>query len=142
ISNNLSPHVLNKFGLHKAVKSFIGKLNIIDKPKIKYTNNIENQRFAYNTEVVLYRIVCELISNTLQHANANNIYIDILKTDHHINLEYIDDGKGFDMEKDNFVNKGQGFSNIKSRIKSLNGRFNFFTIPNEGVQVKISINIE
>lgn len=142
ISNNLSPHVLNNFGLHKAVKSFIGKLNIIDKPKIKYTNNIENQRFAYNIEVVLYRIVCELISNSLQHADANNIYIDILKTDHHINLEYIDDGKGFDMEKDNFVNKGQGFSNIKSRIKSLNGRFHFFTSPNEGVQVKISINIE
>ncbi|MDA3879446.1 MAG: histidine kinase [Prolixibacteraceae bacterium] len=141
ISNNLSPHVLNNFGLHKAIKSFIGKLNIIDNPKIKFASNIKGERFAYNIEVVLYRIVCELISNSLQHANANNIYIDILKTDHKISLEYIDDGDGFDLKENNFAKNGQGFSNIKSRIKSLNGQYNFFTSPDEGVQVKISINI-
>ena len=141
ISNNLSPHVLNNFGLHKAIKSFIGKLNIAEKPKIKYKSNIEDERFAHNIEVVLYRVVCELISNSLQHANANNIYIDIIKDKHQILLQYIDDGDGFNLKENNFANKGQGFSNIKSRIKSLNGQYNFFTSQDEGIKVKITINI-
>ena len=142
ISNKLSPHVLLNFGLFKAVKSFINKLQKIGDPTINLNSNIENKRFSYNIEVVLYRIICELISNTLIHANARNVYIDLLADEKSISLKYIDDGIGFDVKQVENDLIGMGYSNIKSRIKSLNGTFNFFSKPDEGVRVNVQINFD
>ncbi|MFA9392594.1 MAG: sensor histidine kinase [Prolixibacteraceae bacterium] len=142
VSNKLSPHILNNFGLRKAMKSFIVKLQILKSPLIHFNSNIENQRFSYNIEVVLYRVMCELIANTLKHAHANNIYMDLLVDQQSIHLKYIDDGIGFDAEKNNLIQKGFGFSNISSRITSLNGNFDVYSKIGEGVQVQVLINLE
>ncbi|MFB6341262.1 sensor histidine kinase [Saccharicrinis sp. FJH62] len=142
ISNNLSPHILVNFGLLKALNSFIGKLKIIDEPNIHLKNNIKEQRFPFNVEVVLYRVICELINNTLKHADAKNIYIDLFAEGTEISLEYIDDGKGFDPLLEETEKTGQGLSNIRSRIKSLDGTFGIYSEPGEGVHVKSKIILE
>jgi len=64
ISNHLSPHILTNFGLLKAIKNYVGKLNTLGSIKIEIKSNIEKQRYNLNTEVVLYRVVTELINNT------------------------------------------------------------------------------
>jgi signal transduction histidine kinase len=139
ISNKLSPHILNNFGLLRAVRSFISKIEPAGEPSIKLNSNLENRRFSFNIEVVLYRVIGELISNTLRHANAHNIYIDLLADDSTILLKYIDDGIGFVKPESIENHKGLGYSNMQSRIKSLNGTYEFFSEPGEGVQVNISI---
>ena len=141
ISNKLSPHILNNFGLLKAVKSFVSKLPLSGQPKINIKSNIENQRFAYTTEVVMYRIISELIVNSLKHADARNIYIDLYNEGNRLHLKYIDDGIGFDMNKPEYERKGMGYSNIISRIRSLNGAVDFFTKPGEGLKVDVEINV-
>lgn len=141
ISNKLSPHILNNFGLLKAVKSFVGKLPISGQPKININSNIESKRFPYTTEVVMYRIICELIVNSLKHAEARNIYIDIYTEGQDLRLKYIDDGIGFNMDKPEYESKGMGYSNIISRIRSLNGTVNFFTKPGEGLRVEVQIKV-
>jgi signal transduction histidine kinase len=140
ISTKLSPHVLIDFGLLKAVRSFIGKLQISSKPIIRFNSNIKDKRFSYNTEVVIYRVICELISNTLKHADAHNIFIDLLEDGKSIHLKYIDDGKGFDIEQEEHKLSGMGYSNMKSRIRSLNGSFEVFSRPGEGVNIDIKIS--
>ena len=139
ISNKLSPHVLNNFGLHKALKSFIKNLAMEGNPDIHFSSDLDGKRFAYNIEVVLYRVVCELISNSMKYANANNIYIDLSSGENLITLKYIDDGAGFDTGLLGKEHKGMGLSNIHSRIKSLNGSFDIFSAPNEGISVNIQI---
>jgi len=79
ISNNLSPHILNNFGLNKAMRNFINKINYSDTIQIKFNSNFEDDRFESNTEVVLYRVLCELINNTLKHAEATLISISLEK---------------------------------------------------------------
>jgi len=59
-----------------------------------------------------------------------------------IALDYLDDGIGFDIEVAEYSDKGMGFSNIKSRIKSLNGTFEIYTKQNEGVRVNVIINLK
>ena len=81
ISNNLSPHVLINHGLHKAIKNFTRHACTSDKPDIIFSSNIENIRFDYNIEVVIYRIICELVHNSLKHANASRINIDLFLND-------------------------------------------------------------
>jgi signal transduction histidine kinase len=142
ISNKLSPHVLVNMGLHRAVKSFINRLQIIGNPQIRFNSNIENKRFPHNVEMVLYRIACELITNTLRHANAHHIYIDLMTEGNILTLKYIDDGIGFDTRKAGAGQPTLGFFNIQSRIKSLNGSFDLFSEPGEGMQVDIMIRIE
>ncbi|MBN2806454.1 MAG: sensor histidine kinase [Prolixibacteraceae bacterium] len=141
ISNKLSPHILNNFGLAKAVRSFITKLKTLDKPKIKLISNIDELRFQYNIEVVLYRVICELISNSLKHANANVIQIELIRENKLICMNYSDDGIGYDEQLAIESDKGLGFSNIQSRIKSLNGFYQFHSKKGEGVQVNIIINL-
>jgi signal transduction histidine kinase len=139
ISNKLSPHVLNNFGLKKAIKSFISKLPNIENPSINLDTNIDDRRFSYNVEVVLYRVICELISNSLKHSGAMNVYISLMYDEQAIALDYLDDGVGFDNEILELSDKGMGFSNIRSRIKSLNGTFDIYSMPNEGVRVNVRI---
>ncbi len=140
ISNKLSPHILNNFGLLKAVNSFIGKLQINEKPKIIVNSNIENMRFSYNIEVVLYRVICELVTNTLKHASAGQINIDLFARSDTLTLEYYDDGIGFDPEDPESGQKGMGYSNIRTRIKSINGTYQVTANPDEGMNVQVSVN--
>jgi signal transduction histidine kinase len=142
ISNNLSPHVLNNFGLEKALKSFIVNLQIMDKPKIHLQSNIGQQRFSFNIETITYRVICELITNTVKHAEAGNIYIDINTSNGYLLIQYVDDGKGFDWDQAYNEQKGLGLTNIDSRIKSLHGDMDFFTRPGAGIRVNIRINKE
>jgi signal transduction histidine kinase len=142
ISNKLSPHILNNFGLAKAIRSFIAKLKTLEKPQIKLISNIDELRFPYNIEVVLYRVVCELISNSLKHANANTINIELIRENKQIIMNFTDDGIGYDEHHQLETDKGLGFANIQSRIKSLNGFYHFQSKSGEGVQVKIIINLD
>jgi len=142
ISNKLSPHILNNFGLLKAIQSFISKLSAGESPQITINNNIEDKRYDYNVEVVLYRVVCELITNTIKHASASNITIDIFETSTNLNFVFTDNGIGFDDKIQTTISKGMGYSNIKSRIKSLDGTLEIKSQPNEGLCVSISLKVK
>lgn len=139
ISNKLSPHILNNFGLSKAIQSFITKISSQDSPVINFQTNTGNRRYSYNTEVVLYRVVCELITNSLRHSGAGKIYISLEETSGTFHLEYFDDGVGFNPAIADLAETGMGFANMKSRIKSLNGTIEISSIPREGMRVKVTI---
>lgn len=141
ISNNLSPHVLVNFGLHKAVKSFINKLNVPEMPEIRFQSNLEDRRFTYNIETVVYRVVCELFYNSLQHADAKNIYLDLVYDKPKLIIHYMDDGKGFEYTDQYSESYGMGLNNMRSRVKSVHGYMRVTTEPGEGFNVNITINV-
>mgnify|MGYP001309309450 FL=1 len=141
ISNNISPHILNNFGLYKALQSFITKIQVSNNIDIMLNSNIGQKRFNYNVEVVFYRIICELITNTLKHASARRITIDLFETDNELILEYIDDGKGFSPEKAEQTGTGMGLSNMRSRVNSLNGRYEAISKKGMGVCFNISVKV-
>jgi len=142
ISNNLSPHVLTNFGLVSALKNFTHKINDAKALHIELLSNMENDRFNANSEIILYRATCELINNTLKHANAQNISINISKHLRTLTIQYIDDGVGFNTEKIEQMQKGgMGFQNISSRIKSINGVFIINSTPGEGINALIKVKL-
>lgn len=142
ISNNLSPHILSNFGLNKAIRNFINKINLSDSITINYASNIEDDRFESNTEVVLYRVICELISNTIKHAGASSIRISIEKQSGMISCQYKDNGKGFDMNEISFTShSGMGYSNMLTRINSLNGTFEMQAEKGKGTKATITVPI-
>jgi signal transduction histidine kinase len=142
ISNNLSPHILNNFGLIKAIKSFINKLPEEHKTKIQLSSNIHEERFEFAYETVIYRGTCELINNTIKHGKAKNIYLDIIKDKQTVNLKYLDDGIGFDYSEEKDNNIGMGLTNIISRIKSVKGSSFFYSKPGEGFNANFVISLD
>ncbi len=141
ISNNLSPHILKNFGLINAIETFISRFNTSDDIDILLESNLKEKRFNYNTEIILYRIICELITNTMKHARANKVSIDFFHKKNVLELIYSDNGIGFDMEKVQNQNAGMGLSNIHSRIKSLDGTIDIYSLPDEGFNLKITLPV-
>jgi signal transduction histidine kinase len=143
ISNKVSPHVLSDFGLHTAIKHFSDKISGEQIPVIQFRSNIENVRFPAEAELILFRAVCELISNTLQHAEAKNIQIEIYFSDHELTIAYSDDGIGADiMAIDKFENSGLGHYNIISGIRLLGGTIKFESEPGKGLSAGIKIKLQ
>ncbi|MGQ8335037.1 sensor histidine kinase [Sunxiuqinia sp. A32] len=142
ISDNLSPHVLNNFGLIRALRNFTNKINTTKAIHISLDSNLGNDRFNQNIEVVLYRVVCELINNTIKHSGAKQIQISLNQLEDKLRISYHDDGKGFDkkilMEQPS--SGGMGFSNIFSRINSLKGDIQVETEQGKGTMVYIKVN--
>lgn len=139
ISNKLSPHLLEDYGLSSAVLSFTKKLNETTLLKISFQSNLE-RRINIEIEAALYRAVIECINNTVKHAKANNIYIVIIDNGNFIQLNYKDDGIGFDIEKMILEQKGLGLFNLKNRIQTIGGNVKMISEPGAGVNYSISIN--
>jgi len=141
ISDNLSPHILNNFGLVRALNNFSNKVNVAGTIKINLESDLKDERFDNNVEVVLYRVVCELINNTIKHAKAKKIDLSLTKDGEYLSIVYKDDGKGFDVDK--VINQpsgtGMGFSNIYSRINSLKGEINIESEQKKGTFVTIKV---
>jgi len=142
ISNNLTPHVLTNFGLEKAIHNFINKIAHHDILQITFTNNVQNLRFNQNLEISLYRIACELINNTIQHASASRAVLDIRMSHNEIRMIYTDDGIGFDSKKVLEESSGIGFSSMFSRIDSFKGKIDIQSAHNEGVVIVITVPTE
>jgi PAS domain S-box-containing protein len=136
ISNDMSPHVLVNFGLSAAIQN-ISEL-FSKNLSIHVQSNIGNKRFPETVESVFYRIIKELINNTVKHARAKNIYISLDYSEPVIICHYRDDGIGFDLQRQfNPPMKGMGISNIKSRIHSLGGDYEILTSPGNGFQINL-----
>ena len=140
VSNDLSPHILTNYGLASAIENFIQK--IPSTIKVNFHCSLTTERYSNMIENSFYRIVKELINNSVKHSEANNIDIALEEKGQNLSLSYTDDGKGFDMENYEKGKKtGMGISNIISRAKSLNGNYELNTAINSGFSFHITIPI-
>jgi len=121
ISNNLSPHVLSDFGLARGIQNFIDRSTALHKVKISFATNLRGERYDTDIEVIMYRVVCELITNSLKHSGCGEIRMSLSSGGDMLELQYTDNGRGFDPQA--MMDCGMGLSNIQSRVNSLNGDF-------------------
>jgi len=143
ISNNLTPRIILDYGLVKALESFTRKINITQKIQIIFENRGFPERMDLTTELILYRIITELINNTLKHAGAHKIEIYLEKVDDSLQITYMDDGKGFDREEAlKSKDEGMGLKNIISRLESINGVLKIHSRPGIGTLIVAEIGLE
>lgn len=117
----LTPPSLGRYGLFTAMKNYVSKLNKSLTPDISlqiFGREIKNYEF----NIMVFRIVQELISNSIKHSSAKHITIHINSFDDMLNIVYEDDGIGF--SQDTFRG-GLGLDNIESRIHSMSGSLKF-----------------
>lgn len=134
ISQNLRPVVLEKLGLIEAISSLIQTVNdsgnIVAELKNSTTKTISKSK-----ELNIYRIIQELITNTIRHAQASKIYIELKNEQEALVILYEDNGIGID-QKQMAQKKGLGLKNIESRLSILSGSIDFPKVRS-GMKVRI-----
>lgn len=143
ISDNISPHVLENFGLETSLRSFINKLNSTGRIDIRFSSNLGKERLTPGTELIIYRAVGELIGNTLRHAKASTAGLVLNRSGEWLSLNYNDDGVGFEAARtEQERGPGSGLHNIRSRVNSINGRFTISSWPGRGTEAEILIKLK
>ncbi|MDR2894484.1 MAG: histidine kinase [Alistipes sp.] len=138
ISNNLSPHVLGEFGLGKGVANFVNRLSgIHPSTTINFRTDLRGERFDTDVEVILYRVICELVSNSLRHSGASEVTLSLDYDGAGLSLDYGDNGRGFNPAADD--SSGMGLANISSRINTLGGTLEMESAPGRGMRARVRI---
>jgi len=139
IANNLSPHILRNFGLISGINSLINKINETGTVRIEFNTELK-ERFDENIESSIFRVIAELINNTVKHSSANKAEISLNKTETELIVTYSDDGIGFRLEKALSKTLSRGLSNMINRVKSIGGEIVFDT-DRKGFKVSITIPV-
>ncbi len=142
ISYNLSSHLLQNMGLINALNTHAERINLTDSLKIAINHNFpESHRLASNIEIVVYRVVLELITNSIKHSQGTTVTIDLQLKDDQLMVNYSDNGIGFDIDRMLHDNtKGIGLKNILSRVRSIKGLLNFET-QKSGFNLSVDITL-
>ena len=138
ISHNMMPGLLTRFGLYEATEDLIEQLNETEELNATCKITGDTKRLPENTEIMLYRVIQEMVNNSLKHSEAKNILLNINIMQDHLDIQYSDDGKGFDVEE-KFKSKSIGLNGIQSRVNFLSGEINIESSHGKGVNFYIKI---
>ena len=136
VSHNMMPEALIKYGLKEALENYCENLNLSGNINVKLQAYGMEQRMDQNTEIIIYRIIQELLNNIIKHAEAKNVLIQFIRKEDKFTLTVEDDGKGFNV-KDLENKTGAGLANIKARTEYLNGTIDIVSKKGEGTSVTI-----
>ena len=136
IARNMQPSALLEFGLVTALRDLTGRVRGQGVPSITFQHFGDFAGIDQTIALNCYRIVQELLQNSLKHAQADEILVQITQTDHQIALLVEDDGKGFDPAE---VRKGMGTDNIARRVQFLKGEMSVHAEPRKGASTLVTV---
>lgn len=134
IAHNLLPPVLDKFGLAAGLEELYFELNSSKALVIEHENNVTFNKDDKDRHLHVFRIIQELINNSIRHGKATTVSIGFEQNGGSIVCKYSDNGIGFDVRKLK-SQKGLGMKNIESRIIFLNGSITIKSAINKGTNV-------
>ncbi|MBS1794968.1 MAG: hypothetical protein JSS81_13995 [Acidobacteria bacterium] len=142
IAFNLRPHLLDRLGLTKTIESMIDKVSSASGIEFETTLDPIDGLLDKDSEILLYRIVQEAVSNIVKHSEAAKATVTVEHRAAQIKLQISDDGRGFDAAGENDLSKGGfGLVGIAERTRLLNGRMRVEAEAGKGTLVSVEINL-
>lgn len=141
LSHTLNMGVAEDFGLVSALQELADSLSKSGKIAVEFNAVMENCIISFENEIVIYRIVQELTSNVLKHAQATEmaILLTCFSNDDIINIMVSDNGKGIDFAKSTAKSDGIGLKALQRMIQRLQGEYQIDTHPSKGTTVNIDL---
>ena len=137
IAHDLLPPVFEKFGLHAAIEELVLEFSTAKNVQINYENELEFSALEVNKQLHIFRILQELLNNSMRHGKATSISITFVSKNHQNTCVYTDNGVGFNTNSGN-KKRGIGMQNIESRVNFLGGNINVQSEINKGVQIEFN----
>jgi two-component system NarL family sensor kinase len=136
VSYNMMPDSLMKFGLSVAVCDFCDSINKIKALEVQFQSVGSERRLELSHEIIMYRIVQELVNNALKHASATHLIVQLMYELKSVSITVEDNGSGFEKSKLT-QSTGSGWHNVQSRVEYLKGKMDLIAQPGEGTFVHI-----
>ncbi len=141
VAHNLMPQSLVKFGFDAALKDFCNQINQTGALQVSYQSyGIDSETIEETKLILIYRIIQELINNTLKHAGAAHAVVQVMKMGNNISITVEDDGIGFDPVSLH-TSRGMGWNNMQSRVSLLKGKLDVRSEAGKGTSVLIEFSI-
>jgi PAS domain S-box-containing protein len=141
LSRTLAPPAIRDLGLRDSVVELVDSYGILTKPvfKLKVYPQAEDARITLDKKIVIFRVLQELLNNTFKYADADTISIHLYFKGTDLHMDYVDDGKGFDITK---IQKGVGLDSMRSRIGFYKGLIEIRSAPGKGTKTFIQLPSE
>ncbi|WP_118973271.1 ATP-binding protein [Taibaiella koreensis] len=139
-AHNLMPDALLTEGLVPAISYFCNNIIRMTGLRIHFQHYGHIPRLSPDMEISIYRIVQELVQNTIKHAKATNTLVQLNCREHILSITVEDDGIGFLPGHDTTENK-MGLKSIQTRLKALNGMIDIHACDPHGTSVNVSLTI-
>jgi two-component system NarL family sensor kinase len=143
ISRDLMPSTLEKFGLVHALREICERFQATSKITIHFHEQNEIGPMDKSRELMIFRVVQELLNNAIKHSQATEINVSINSGDQlYVSVE--DDGIGFnadEMKKDKQNGKGLGLFNIENRARLLGGNLDYDIARTKGSKTILTLPI-
>jgi two-component system, NarL family, sensor kinase len=141
MANGLMPNTLQRKGLKKALEEYIFNIESYVPFEIHFLFPDLQLSLTSEAELNMYRIIQEVITNTIKHSKATVLQLNFEKKENTLMIYTIDNGVGFEYTDHNFVSSGYGLSNIKSRMEMLEGKYTIYSRPGEGIRYTLAVPI-
>jgi signal transduction histidine kinase len=142
ISHNLSPSILEDFGLEAALASLFEDFSATE--ELKFSINLEkvSPHLSPTVQVAIYRIFQEALTNISKHAAASEVKVQITRTNDHIRFLVEDNGRGFDLAAAKAGGRGVGLASIEERLHLLKGVLEIQSQKGRGTQLSFILPCE
>jgi len=144
ISHSLMPPTLKNFGLESAVNDLFQRSSGSGSMNASSRFHDYRERLQAENELIIFRVIQELVNNILKHSNASFIHLTQNTSGDRFFIRLHHDGRGItqaDFEKLNKSNVGLGLKNIQSRLKVLHGKI-FFEKDMSQTYYKVTIELD
>lgn len=140
LSHNLASKKFQNNGISTLIKEYVNNIQQGSNQNISFNPHPEEKINEIESPLKeeLFKIVQELLTNTLKHAKADHIDIYLNEYQTSLQLLFEDNGIGFDTSK---IKDGIGFKNIRNRLSPLSGKMMIDSTENRGTVVNIEIPV-
>lgn len=139
IAHEKNSGVIAKQGLLKAIKEMAAKVSVSNTITIDVIDFGLENRLKNSLELTIFRIIQELVTNIIKHAEATDVSIHITNHEDTLNIMVEDNGKGFNSSQVTKTNRGMGISSIDKRVEHLNGKMTIESEKDKGTTIIIDI---
>lgn len=141
ISRSLVPPELRRLGLKPSLEKLLNQVQESTGILVNYEiADISEEQLSQINQVRVYRVIQELLNNTIKHAEASALKVQLILKNEGISLIYLDNGKGLDIEKAMSTENSLGLKSIDQRVRAMNGNIKYEKAE-RGIRVKIRIKL-
>ncbi|MES1249252.1 MAG: ATP-binding protein [Chitinophaga rupis] len=141
LSKTLNTDFIQQIGLASAVRQ---QLDLLQRTELYETRLViegEQEKYSVQRELVLYRIIQELLNNIVKHADAGSVLVHMVYGPDKLRVLVRDDGKGFDVAATRqAANQGLGLRNMLNRVSLIHGTIDIESEAGKGTTVNIELS--
>ena len=139
-AHNLMPEVLHKYGLEEAIRLHCRSTS--NKTlEVHFQSYNLTRKWNSSAELIIYRIVQELVNNAVKHAACTEVLVDISGDEKSMTITVEDNGKGFTLSGQNSKD-GMGLSNIRLKAAALEGKMELTSEAGTGTTITIELPLQ